>query len=218
VVAATIAGDVLEWSDVAVYGYFAVAIGWQCFPADDPTASPIAALGVFAAGFVARPLGGVLFGHDADRMGRQPARLASAVLMVVPTVLIGLLPAYAQIGGAAPALLLTLRLLQGLSVGGEYATSTVDQTGHAPTAGRGLVASTSGIGGMLPGSGVGALVSAVLHAEGVDARGWRIPFLLASRSAPSAWSSDAGTRRLRSLGLGDTEHDPKSRRREMDAQ
>lgn len=181
VVAATIAGNVLEWYDFAVYGYFAAAIGRQFFPADDPTTSLIAALGVFAAGFLARPLGGILFGHVADRMGRRPALLASVVLMVVPTVLIGLLPTHAQIGLAAPVLLLLLRLLQGLSVGGEYATSIVYSTEHAPAARRGLVACSSGlgaIGGMLLGSGVGAAVSALLLSEGVDAWGWRIPFLL----------------------------------------
>ncbi len=181
VVAATIAGNVLEWYDFAVYGYFAAAIGRQFFPGSDPTVSLIAALGVFAAGFLARPLGGILFGHVADRIGRRQALIASVALMVVPTVLIGLLPTYAQIGAAAPVLLLLLRILQGLSVGGEYATSMVYAAEQAPAHRRALITSATGlgaIGGMLLGSGVGAVVSAILLSEGVDAWGWRVPFLL----------------------------------------
>ena len=181
VVAATIAGNVLEWYDFAVYGYFAAAIGRQFFPATDPAVSLIAALGVFAAGFVARPLGGILFGHVADRIGRRQALVASVALMVVPTVLIGLLPTYAQIGVAAPILLLLLRILQGLSVGGEYATSMVYAAEQAPPGRRALITSATGlgsIGGILLGSAVGTAVSAVLLSEGVDAWGWRIPFLL----------------------------------------
>lgn len=180
VVLASLVGNILEWFDFAIYGYFAVAIGRHFFPSDNPTVSLLAALGVFAAGFIARPVGGAIFGHIADRMGRRKALLASVALMAVPTFLMGVLPTYAQIGAAAPVLLLSLRLLQGLSVGGEYATSVVYSVEHAPPQRRGLIASFSNvgaIGGMLLGSGLGALISALLPPESVDAWGWRIPFL-----------------------------------------
>ena len=176
-----VAGNVLEWYDFAVYGYFAAAIGAQFFPAADPTASLIAAFGVFAAGFLTRPLGGVLFGHIGDHLGRKPALIASVVTMAVPTFLLGLLPTYDRIGLWAPILLVALRLLQGLSVGGEYATSIVYAVEHAPPHRRGLVGGWIGcgaIGGILLGSAVGAALNAVLSAEELSAWGWRIPFLL----------------------------------------
>ncbi len=181
VVTASVVGNLLEWYDFAVYGYFAAAIGARFFPATDPTASLIAALGVFAAGFLARPLGGLLFGHVADRIGRRQALLASVALMAVPTFLIGLLPDHAAIGLAAPALLLLLRVLQGLSVGGEYSTSIVYAVEHAPAERRGLVASlviVGACGGILLGSGIGSMITALLPAEAVSGWGWRIPFLL----------------------------------------
>jgi len=181
VVFASLIGNVLEWYDFAVYGYFAAIIGRHFFPAEDPTVSLMAAFGVFAAGFVARPLGAVLLGHVADRFGRGHAMLASVTLMAVPTFLVGLLPTYAQIGAAAPALLLTLRLLQGASVGGEYTTSAVYAVEEAPAGRRGLIGSSCLIGanlGVLLGSGLGALLSHLLPAASLDAWGWRLPFLL----------------------------------------
>jgi MHS family proline/betaine transporter-like MFS transporter len=180
VVLAGIAGNVLEWYDFAVYGYFAAAIGAQFFPAADPTASLIAAFGVFAAGFLTRPLGAVLFGHVADRIGRRPALVASVAMMALPTFLIGLLPGYDRIGLWAPALLVGLRLLQGLSVGGEYGTSVVYAVEHAPPGRRGLIGSwivSGAIVGILLGSAVGSTVNSALPAEAVAAWGWRIPFL-----------------------------------------
>src|SRR4051812_22297288 len=92
VIAAGVIGNVLEWYDFAVYGYFAPTIGRHFFPSEDPSASLIAAFGVFAAGFLMRPLGGVVFGHVADRVGRSHALLLSVLAMAVPTFLIGLLP------------------------------------------------------------------------------------------------------------------------------
>src|SRR6185295_8088279 len=118
-------GNLLEWYDFAVYGYFATAIGRAFFPEQDKVAQILAAFGVFAVGFVMRPIGGALFGHIGDRVGRGPALTLSVAAMAVPTFLIGVLPGYAQIGLAAPVLLTLLRMLQGLSVGGEYTTSIV---------------------------------------------------------------------------------------------
>lgn len=175
------AGNVLEWYDFAVYGYFAATIGARFFPAADPTASLIAAFGVFAAGFLMRPLGGILFGYVGDHFGRKVALVASIAAMAVPTFLIGLLPTYEQVGLWAPALLVAMRLLQGLSVGGEFSTSIVYALEHAPPRRRGLVGACIGcssIGGMLLGSLIGAGLSAALSAEEMTDWGWRVPFLL----------------------------------------
>src|SRR5262245_13456339 len=110
VVLAGIAGNVMEWYDFAVYGYFAQAIGQHFFPSQDQTASVIAAFGVFAAGFLMRPIGGLLFGSLGDRLSRKAALTLSVMAMAVPTCLIGLLPDYAQIGVVASALMVVLRL------------------------------------------------------------------------------------------------------------
>src|SRR5688572_29340070 len=119
-IAAGVAGNVMEWYDFAVYGYFAQTIGQHFFPSKDPAASLIAAFGVFAAGFLMRPFGGLVFGHIGDRIGRKAALTFSVVAMAIPTFLIGLVPDHAQIGVAASVLVVILRLVQGLSVGGEY--------------------------------------------------------------------------------------------------
>jgi MHS family proline/betaine transporter-like MFS transporter len=119
VVAAGIAGNVMEWYDFSVYGFFARTIGNLYFPTHDPTTSLLAAFGVFAVGFLMRPLGAILFGHIGDRVGRGPALLWSVIVMAVPTFAIGVLPTYAEIGVAASILMLLCRILQGLAVGGE---------------------------------------------------------------------------------------------------
>src|SRR6186997_2179260 len=118
-------GNTLEWYDFAAYGYFAAIFGRNFFPGTDAVASLASAFGVFAAAFLMRPIGGALFGHVGDRFGRKRALLLSAGLMTICTVAIGVLPTHAMIGPAAPLLLVALRLLQDLSVGGEYATSVV---------------------------------------------------------------------------------------------
>src|SRR5947199_6160160 len=102
---AGIAGNVMEWYNFTVYGYFAAVIGRQFFPAEDPISSLLAAFGVFAAGFLMRPFGSLVFGHIGDKMGRKAALTASVILMAVPTFLIGLLPTYQQIGITAAVLL-----------------------------------------------------------------------------------------------------------------
>jgi MFS transporter, MHS family, proline/betaine transporter len=181
VIAASLIGNVMEWYDFAVYGYFAVAIGANFFPAADRISSTLAAFAVFAVGFLARPLGGVLFGHIGDRIGRKRALTASVVSMAVPTVLIGLLPTHAQIGALAGAALVFLRLLQGLAVGGEFTSSITYVVEHADAQHRGrhgswmMVGATSGI---LLGSAVGTLISSLMAADRLSAWGWRIPFLL----------------------------------------
>jgi MHS family proline/betaine transporter-like MFS transporter len=180
-VAAGMIGNVLEWYDFAIYGYFAVAIGRQFFPHQDPVAQLLSAFGVFAVGYVMRPLGGALVGHIGDRYGRRAALTFSVVAMAIPTFLVGLLPGYATIGLAAPVALTLLRSVQGLAVGGEYTSSMVFLIEHASAGRRGLMGALvccAGAGGILLGSAVGACFAAAMPAESLDAWGWRIPFVL----------------------------------------
>jgi len=111
-------GNVMEWFDFAVYGFFAPVIGQQFFPSEDPVASLLAAFTVFASGFLARPFGAAFFGHLGDRYGRKLVLRLSVIMMGVSTMLLGFLPSYASIGIAAPILLTFLRVTQGFSVGG----------------------------------------------------------------------------------------------------
>lgn len=174
-------GSLLEWYDFTVYGFLAPILGKLFFPSDDPTASLLAAFGVFAIGYAARPIGGAIFGHVGDRFGRKPAMIISAVMMGLATLGIGFLPDHAQIGTAATFLLVALRIVQGLSVGGEFTGTIVMLAEQAPADRRGFVASWAemgGIVGMILGSAVGALVSSVLGSAEMHAWGWRIPFLL----------------------------------------
>jgi MHS family proline/betaine transporter-like MFS transporter len=178
-VIAGLAGNVMEWYDFGVYGFFAAAIGSQFFPSDNPATSLIASFGVFAVGFIARPLGGLVFGHIGDNLGRRAAVIGSVVLMIVPTLLMAILPTQAQIGIAAPILLIVLRLAQGLAVGGEYTTSMVLLVEEAQSRRRGLVGSFApfgALGGLLLGSAVGAILMAVLPEEAAASWGWRLAF------------------------------------------
>lgn len=174
-------GNVLEWYDFAVFGYFAPVIGAQFFPSEDLLASTLKAFGVFAVGYLMRPLGGLLFGHIGDRLGRKKALELSVLMMAIPTTLLGLLPTHAQIGAAAPLLVVTLRLVQGLSVGGEYVGSISYMTEIGPAHRRGLWGSLTSCtvnGGILLGSAVATLVHSFLDAAELEQWGWRIPFLL----------------------------------------
>jgi MFS transporter, MHS family, proline/betaine transporter len=181
VVAAGIAGNVMEWYDFSVYGFFARTIGNLYFPTQDPRTSLLAAFAVFAVGFLMRPLGAVLFGYIGDRVGRGPALLWSVVAMAVPTFIIGALPTYAQIGIAASLLMLLCRIVQGLAVGGEYTSSAVFLAETADPQKRGSASAWAPFGavaGILLGSLVGAAIMNAMPLEQVVAWGWRIPFLL----------------------------------------
>ncbi len=180
-VAAGMIGNLLEWYDFAIYGYFAAAIGRHFFPHQDPVAQLLSAFGVFAIGYLMRPVGGALIGHIGDRFGRRAALTFSVVAMAIPTFLIGLLPGYATIGLAAPVALTLLRMVQGLSVGGEYTSSMVFLVEHAPERRRGLMGALASCGataGILLGSAVGAGFAATMSSAALEAWGWRIPFLL----------------------------------------
>ena len=172
-------GNLLEWYDFAVYGYFAAAIGRAFFPEQDKVAQVLAAFGVFAVGFMMRPIGGALFGHVGDRIGRPAALTLSVAAMAVPTFLIGVLPGYDVLGLAAPLLLTVLRMVQGLSVGGEYTTSIIFLVEHARTERRGVVGAVADLGavsGILLGSATGAVLEWAMPAGAVEDWGWRIPF------------------------------------------
>lgn len=180
-VAAGAIGNVLEWYDFAVYGYFAAAIGRAFFPSEDPVAQVLAAFGIFAAGFLMRPVGGALIGTIGDRLGRRAALTVSVAAMAIPTFLVGVLPDYQAIGIAAPILLTVLRMVQGLSVGGEYTTSIIFIIEHAPSHRRGLVGALGccgAVAGILLGSATGALLASLMSEQALESWGWRIPFLL----------------------------------------
>lgn len=179
--AAGAVGNLLEWYDFSTYGYFAAMIGRTFFPHQDPVAQLLATFGIFAIGFVVRPLGGALVGHIGDRHGRRTALTLSVAAMAVPTFLIGLLPGYQSLGVMAPVLLTLLRVIQGLSVGGECTTSIVFMVERAPRGRRGVigaVACASGTCGIMLGSATGGALSALLSPQALDAWGWRVPFLL----------------------------------------
>lgn len=176
-----LAGNVMEWYDFGVYGFFAVVIGQQFFPSHDAALSLLASFGVFAVGFLGRPLGAAILGHLGDSKGRHSALMLSILLMVAPTTIMGMLPTYAQIGVAAPILLILMRLLQGMAVGGEFTTSIVVLVEAAQPSRRGYVGSFAGLGsqgGALLGSGVGAFLFWLLTPEAAASWGWRLAFFV----------------------------------------
>lgn len=183
-------GNMMEWYDFAVYGYFAMIIGKLFFPMTDPAVSLIASFGAFAAGFLVRPLGGLVFGRIGDLVGRQKAMTLSVIAMAVPTVLMGCLPTYETIGIAAPILLIVLRIIQGLSVGGEYTSSLIFLAENAPKNRKAFTAVWGvwgGTAGILLGSGVGLLISSILTDDQLVNWGWRIPFAIGGLVALTGW-------------------------------
>ena len=173
-------GNVLEWFDFAVYGYFASDIGSQFFPREDHTARQLLAFTVFALGFVARPVGGLVLGRVGDRIGRRALLTLSIALMGGATLMLGLLPTYEQVGILAPVLLVAMRLIQGFSLGGEFTGSMVYTTEKASPLMRGIVSSSTAVGttlGFILGSGSAWLVNAWLPTVEVSRWGWRIPFV-----------------------------------------
>jgi MFS transporter, MHS family, proline/betaine transporter len=173
-------GNVLEWYDFAAYGFLAATFAGNFFPLENHMLSLLASYGVFAAAFVMRPLGGLLFGHIGDRVGRRRALVISVLAMAVPSFTIGLLPTYAGIGVLAPILLILLRMIQGVSIGGELTVSIVYLGERSTDRHRGVSASLSFVGavvGTLIGSLLISTLDATLGAEAVRTWGWRIPFL-----------------------------------------
>lgn len=178
---AGMSGNLMEWYDFALYGVLAATLGELFFPHGSRLVALLSVFGVFAAGYVMRLVGGALFGHVGDRLGRRRALLLSAVAMAVATSLVGCLPTYATAGLLAPVLFTALRLIQGLSVGGEFTTSITYLVEHAPPGRRALQGSFAGLtagAGILLGSAIGSALFALFTTEQVLAWAWRLPFLL----------------------------------------
>jgi MHS family alpha-ketoglutarate permease-like MFS transporter len=174
-------GNLVEWYDWYAYSAFSLYFAPAFFPKGDLTAQLLNTAGIFAVGFLMRPVGGWLFGRMADRTGRKKAMTAAVLLMSFGSLLIALTPAYATIGIAAPVLLLLARLVQGLSVGGEYGTSATYLSEIATPGRRGFYASfqyVTLIGGQLVALGLQLVLQRVLTPGQLHAWGWRIPFLL----------------------------------------
>ena len=183
-------GNMMEWYDFAVYGYFATIIARLFFPMTDPAVSLIASFGAFAAGFLMRPIGGLVFGRIGDLVGRQKAMTLSVIAMAAPTILMAFLPTYETVGVLAPILLIALRMLQGLSVGGEYTSSLIFLAENAPKNRRAFTAVWGAWGasaGILLGSGVGLLVSSLLEDTQILNWGWRLPFAIGGFVALTGW-------------------------------
>lgn len=180
VVFASVIGATIEWYDFFLYGIIAgIVFNTEFFPSHDPVVSTLLAYTTFAVGFVARPLGGVIFGHFGDRIGRKSMLILTLMIMGVGTVLIGVLPTYSQLGIGAPVLLLLLRIFQGLGIGGEWGGAVLMAYEYAPEKKRGFYASLPQIGlaiGLCLASGVTALMSLLPNAQFM-AWGWRVGFL-----------------------------------------
>jgi MFS transporter, MHS family, proline/betaine transporter len=180
VITAGVIGNVLEWYDFAVYGFFAPILAQQFFPSGDRAVSLLAAFGAFAVGFLMRPVGAVIFGYIGDRYGRTKALIFSITLMALPTFAMGLLPTYQTIGIAASILIVLLRMAQGIAVGGEFTSSIVFLAERAPVGRRGFYASWAmfaATSGTMLGSAIGGALTNFLGEADVAAWGWRAAFM-----------------------------------------
>ncbi|WAH98556.1 MFS transporter [Arthrobacter sp. MMS18-M83] len=178
----TIVGNTMEWYDVGVFGYLITTMGPVFLPEADKSVQTLFLLGTFAATFVARPLGGVIFGWLGDKVGRQKVLATTLLLMAASTFAVGLLPGYAQIGIWAAVLLVILKLVQGFSTGGEYAGATTFVSEYAPDKRRGFFASFLDMGsyiGFALGAALVSILQLTIGQSAMEDWGWRLPFLLA---------------------------------------
>ncbi len=182
VVTSALIGATIEWYDFFLYGVVAgIVFSKLYFPSDDPLISTLLAYTTFAVGFVTRPLGGVIFGHFGDRVGRKSILVVTLMIMGVSTFLIGLLPTHAQIGALAPLLLLAMRIVQGIAVGGEVPGAWVFVAEHVPRSRVGIACATLTAGltaGILIGSLLAAWINTRYSTSEVQAWVWRVPFLI----------------------------------------
>ncbi len=190
IVAATVAGNALEFYDFVTYAFFAVYIGRTFFPASTPLNSLLLSVAVFGVGFVSRPIGGVLIGAFADRAGRKPAMLLTIGLITVGTLGLALTPSYESIGVAAPIIVVICRLIQGLALGGEVGPSGAFLIESAPARQRGLYASwqlaSQGVATLVAGA-LGLLIIGTLSPLQVQSWGWRMPFAVGLLLLPLAF-------------------------------
>src|SRR3984885_14663356 len=181
IVFASSVGTIIEWYDFLIYATAAALVFNKAFfPTIDPLAGTLAALGTYAVGFVARPLGAALFGHFGDRLGRKSMLVLTLSIMGLSTFCIGLLPTYASIGIFAPVLLILLRIIQGIGLGGEWGGASLMVLEHAPADKRGFYTSFVQIGfpiGLVLATLVYSLAAKLPDAD-FAAYGWRIPFLI----------------------------------------
>ncbi|MGW0085686.1 MFS transporter [Streptomyces sp. NPDC003393] len=181
-VGASALGNCMEWFDFGVYSYLAAVIGKVFFPGASPGAQVISSFATFAAAFVVRPLGGLVFGPLGDRLGRQKVLATTMIMMAIGTFGIGVIPGYASIGLAAPVLLLLARMVQGFSTGGEYGGATTFVAEYSPDRRRGFLSSWLDFGtfvGYALGSALVTLLNFALTDTQMIAWGWRVPFLIA---------------------------------------
>jgi MHS family shikimate/dehydroshikimate transporter-like MFS transporter len=181
VATASFIGTTIEWYDFFLYGTAAALVfGELFFPESEPLVGTLLAFGTYAVGFAARPIGGIVFGHYGDRIGRKSMLVLSLLIMGIATFLIGVLPTFASIGVIAPILLVVLRFAQGIGVGGEWGGAVLMSVEHAPKGRRGFFGSWPQMGvpaGLLLSTGVFALVQAMTSEAAFMAWGWRVPFL-----------------------------------------
>ncbi|GAA1845458.1 glycine betaine/L-proline transporter ProP [Pseudonocardia ailaonensis] len=183
VVLSASAGTFVEYYDFAIYGAFATTLAQVFFPQQDPTAALLSTFAVFAGAFVARPLGGLIWGPLGDRIGRQRTLVITITVMTIATIVIGLIPSHASIGALAPVLLVVMRLVQGLSAGGEMPGAAIFVGEHSPARRRGYLASwlqVSNVVALLTGILIAAILTGLLSPEDLQSWGWRIPFFIAA--------------------------------------
>jgi len=183
-------GNMLEWFDFAIYGYFATALGKVFFPDSDPTLQTVASFGIFAIGYLARPIGSLILGPVGDLLGRRKMMIWSIMIMGVASFMVALLPSYAQVGAIAAYALLFLRMTQGFSIGGEYTGSMVYAAEASPQGKEGLMSGIAHAGALLGfflGSLTAALTAFVFGESAVNDWAWRLPFLLGALVAIAGW-------------------------------
>jgi MFS transporter, MHS family, proline/betaine transporter len=183
-------GNMLEWFDFAIYGYFATALGKVFFPASDPTLQTVASFGIFAIGYLARPIGSLILGPVGDLLGRRKMMIWSIMIMGVASFMVALLPSYAQVGAIAAYALLFLRMTQGFSIGGEYTGSMVYAAEASPQGKEGLMSGIAQAGALLGfflGSLTAALTAFAFGESAVNDWAWRLPFLLGALVAIAGW-------------------------------
>jgi MHS family shikimate/dehydroshikimate transporter-like MFS transporter len=175
-------GSTIEWYDFFIYGTAAaLVLNTAFFPSADPFVGTLAAFSSFAVGFIARPVGGIIWGHFGDRIGRKKALVSALFVMGASTTLVGLLPSYATIGVAAPVLLFVLRILQGLAVGGQWGGAVLIATEYAPAHRKGYYGSFPQLGvpvAVIVSNGLFLILEAALGEQAFLSWGWRVPFLL----------------------------------------